>query len=83
MASRAVPKGAIIHMDAPAEFEIRDGIACCTITSGGETIEYRSTIKIAQIGAAGWAIAYAKYVAGEAGRIIPFTRKKPKADPAH
>lgn len=81
MESRAVRIGAIIHMDQPAEFEIRDGIACCTITSGGETIEYRSTIKTAQIGAAAWAIAYARHMACEAGRIIPFVRRKPRADP--
>lgn len=77
MVSNALDEQGLYWLDVPVEFEIGDdGIAKCTIRSGGLTFELRSTIHTAQAGAGSWALAYARHLARAAGQIIRFPGAK-------
>ena len=76
MASMPSEEHAIYWLEEPAEFEIIDGVACCTIRSGGVIFKFRSKVTTAQSGANSWACAFAAHLTRQVASVIQFPRKR-------
>lgn len=68
---------AIYWLDEPAEFYIKDGIGCCTVKSGGLTIELRSTTTTMLSGMGNASRAYVESLANRAvAKVLPFRQRE-------